>query len=243
MARDDTPYDSLTPEEIDFWEEMMGDVSPLKKDKKNTNQGRSEHQVDDFDDVAEKNQPTPPLPADLDYFDAFVAGKITLDDIPDAGQKLDTQLSTAETPKTLPTTQKQSFKSGDAPLSSKKTPFVVAENSPHKLAGWRAGTPKKTMQMLAKGKPVPTLDVDLHGFTLHQAYAEIRTFLAQATEDSHKCVLIIHGKGRREGQDMGAIKQNLAGFLAERPEVLAFHTAHAKHGGSGACYVLLKRAK
>ena len=246
MPHDDTPYDSLTPEEQSLWDELMGDVRPLKKDKKQALKDSGKQSVDALDDSNSQNkddQPTTPLPADLEYFDAFVAGKITLDDIPDAAQTPETHKSTAETPQPLPGMQQPSAKKSAESFSPKNSPFVLAENNPHKLAGWRAGTTKKTIQMLAKGKPVPTLDVDLHGFTLYQAYAERRTFLAQAAGDGHKCVLIIHGKGRREGKDMGAIKQNLAGFLAERPEVLAFHTAHQKHGGSGACYVLLKRIK
>ena len=262
MPKNDNSY--LSPEEQKLWDKMMRDVRALKTDKKKTNQGHNKQQADNPDNTGDankdnntisqhnKDQPNTPVPADLDYFDAFVADQITLDDIPDVAptpenHKKDIQKNTAERPKTQQGMQQDASPQVDAKNLPQKTPFappfVVAENSPHKLAGWRAGTPKKTIQTLAKGKPAPTLDVDLHGFTLPQAFGEIRMFLTQATADGHKCVLIIHGKGRREGKDMGAIKQNLAAFLAERPEVVAFHTAHTKHGGSGACYVLLKRTK
>ena len=249
----------LLPDEDALWEAMMEDVTPLKKSQNIKGQhkkGQGEQAKNN--QGAHKEQKTHTaytLPEDIGYFDAFVDGEISLDDIPNAApvahNHKNAHKKEAQTEQPLPNTSKLSWQNADvkannpAPNSSagQKQSFIVAENSPHKLAGWRAGTNKKTMQMLAKGKPNPTVDVDLHGYTLIQAYAEIRTFLAFAKSSGHKCALIIHGKGRRDGQDMGAIKQNLAHFLAERPEVLAFHTAHAKHGGSGACYVLLKRTK
>lgn len=220
----------MSKSDLDLWDELMDDVSPLEASQKN----KHDTSVDDFD---EKDD-TVPLPKDISYFEAFAEGKISLEDIPDKNTPEPVNVGNIQ--EDTPYTYNPRKSGHNQPQNSG---FVLAENSAHKLAGWRAGVDKKTIKGMAQGKVNPSLDVDLHGYTLLEAYAELRAFLAEAKQDGHKCVLIIHGKGRREGREMGAIKQNLAGFLAERAEVLAFHTAHRRHGGSGACYVLIKKAK
>lgn len=219
----------LTPEEEALWEEMMRDVKKPSSQKPAPKkpQRNPETQVDDFDDIEE---PAPAAPHDMAYFEAFVDGRVTLEDIPD-GQPPEQAHPAPDPAPRIRHHQQQ----------PQKKPFTIAENSAHKLAGWRSGVDNKTLKNLSRGKINPTLDVDLHGYTLLEAFAEIRALLAWAQQERHKCVLIIHGKGRREGREMGAIKQNLAGFLSERQEVLAFHTAHRRHGGSGACYVLIRK--
>lgn len=218
----------------DLWEAFVRDVQPLGQTKPDG------YVVEDFDqetaqqDSQHSNQPgrQPDLPHDMDYFQAVAEGQMNIEDIPDGDL---TQLPTDQDPHDRQQTSPQK------PSKTAAHAFVIAENNAQKLAGWRAGVDRKAQKNLARGKFRPTLDVDLHGFYLMDAYREVRAFLAHSAEEGHKCVLIIHGKGRSEGREMGVIKENLARFLSEQPQVLAFHTAQIKDGGTGACYVLIKR--
>ena len=64
----------------------------------------------------------------------------------------------------------------------------------------------------------------------------------RAAERGLRTVLIVTGKGRRDG--VGVLKSALPRWLNETPLppfVLALSQARPEHGGTGALYVLLKR--
>jgi DNA-nicking Smr family endonuclease len=100
---------------------------------------------------------------------------------------------------------------------------------------------------LARGRRSPEAALDLHGMTLSAAERAVGQFLAQSSEQGHRVVLIVTGKGMRlEGGRVfgGRIRAEFAGWL-ERPDnrirVAGFRPAHPRHGGSGAFYILLRR--
>ncbi len=82
--------------------------------------------------------------------------------------------------------------------------------------------------------------LDLHGLTIEKARQELIQFLHHQSTNNHRCVLIIHGKGGHQGAPP-VIKNQINRWLPQFPNVLAFHSAQAKDGGTGALYVLLKR--
>jgi DNA-nicking Smr family endonuclease len=92
--------------------------------------------------------------------------------------------------------------------------------------------------------------IDLHGFRQAQAQVELTGFLVRMRMAGARCVLVVTGKGRiaQEGDDYlmpqpGVIRRRLPDWLAGpeiRQHVSGFASAHPKHGGSGAYYVLLK---
>ena len=85
--------------------------------------------------------------------------------------------------------------------------------------------------------------LDLHGKTQDEAYHALARFMAAQWKFGHRQLLIITGKGR-EGQ--GTLRSNLPVWLATLPEaahILALRPAAAKHGGDGACYVLMRKDK
>lgn len=82
--------------------------------------------------------------------------------------------------------------------------------------------------------------LDLHGYQIEKARDSLCRFI-QAQQDK-RCVLIIHGKGGHQGSPP-VIKNLINRWLPQMDEILAFHSAHAKDGGSGALYVLMKRNK
>jgi DNA-nicking Smr family endonuclease len=83
--------------------------------------------------------------------------------------------------------------------------------------------------------------VDLHGMTFERARATLHAFLHRAHRDGARAVLVITGKGGE-----GILKRHTPEWLAEpevRAKVAGVSQAHRKHGGEGALYVALKRAR
>lgn len=100
---------------------------------------------------------------------------------------------------------------------------------------------------LSKGRRGPEAKLDLHGMTLAAAERAVSAFIAEASEQNRRVVLIVTGKGLRldSGRVFGGrIRAEFLGWL-ERPEnrarVMGARPAHPRHGGSGAFYVLLRR--
>lgn len=95
---------------------------------------------------------------------------------------------------------------------------------------------------LKLGKITWEARLDLHGLKSEKARDILCQFIQTQTESNKKCLLIIHGKGGYLGAPP-VIKNLLNRWLPQLEEVLAFHSALPKDGGSGAVYVLLKRKK
>lgn len=83
--------------------------------------------------------------------------------------------------------------------------------------------------------------LDLHGMTAIAAEARLKAFVQQAYANDYRAVLVITGKGVAEN---GLLKRFAPEWLAA-PElahiVAGISPAHARHGGTGALYVALKR--
>ncbi len=82
--------------------------------------------------------------------------------------------------------------------------------------------------------------LDLHGMKLEDAYRATTDYIAFSVRQGFRCILIIHGKGEHSGK-MALIKSHLAKWLREIPEVIAYHSAPAYKGGTGAVLVILKK--
>lgn len=126
-----------------------------------------------------------------------------------------------------------------------KAPFTGIEWSEHKFAAHRTGFDDRARKNLANGKVPYETKIDLHGFREEEAWGALSHFLNRATAQGIRCVLVVHGKGKGYGNNgnMGIIKFQVCSWLQSSPHVLAYHTAQAKHGGSGAVYVMLRRNK
>jgi len=77
--------------------------------------------------------------------------------------------------------------------------------------------------------------------TVAAAKEALAAFLHRVRRDSLSCVRIIHGKGNGSRHRGPVLKQKINGWLRQRDEVLAFCSARAMDGGTGAIYVLLRR--
>ncbi len=95
------------------------------------------------------------------------------------------------------------------------------------------------LRRLRRGEYRVQGELDLHGLTVPDAKQALREFMAEALERRWHCVRIIHGKGLRSGHRGPVLKGLTAAALRRFAPVLAFVSARAVDGGTGAIYVLL----
>lgn len=222
------PY--LTDEDLAIWEAATEKVKEVQSSKEPKVKGAKtlDTVVEDLADNFTYQ------PHDIDAFERY----------------LDGDLSDPEPPTAKPVVETVHLqKLVEQPIGadvdySPSNPFEVHEHSADLMVGTRGGVDARTLKKLKQGQFRPTRRLDLHGHYLLDAYQAIRTFVEESQGQGHKCVLVIHGKGRgykdHQGEEMGVIKRNISTFLSDISSVLAFHTALPRDGGGGACYVLLK---
>jgi len=107
----------------------------------------------------------------------------------------------------------------------------------------RGGVQKTVVRRLKRGDCRPAARLDLHGLTAAEAESALDRFLARAGGRGQTELLVIHGKGLRSGPRGGVLKGVTCALLKRHPAVQAFCSAHPKHGGHGALYVLLKNPR
>ena len=98
---------------------------------------------------------------------------------------------------------------------------------------------------LAKGRLALEARIDLHGMIQSEAHGLLLQFLLKARERGLRHVLVITGKGTSLGSD-GALKRAVPLWFALpefRPLISSYEPAARNHGGEGALYVRLARAK
>jgi len=108
----------------------------------------------------------------------------------------------------------------------------------------------KAYGRMKRGKLEPEARIDLHGMTQAAAHSALNAFILRAHASGHRLVLVITGKGR-DGAEAGPIPSGPGILRRQVPHwlelpplnqaVLQVAAAHARHGGSGAYYVYLRR--
>ena len=108
------------------------------------------------------------------------------------------------------------------------------------LAYCKQSIPHRRLIQLRKGEIPWQARLDLHGLRPDAAQESLCHFIDQQIRLDNRCLLVIHGKGGQRGE--APILKNLVNhWLKQLPQVLAFHSALPRDGGSGALYVLLQR--
>ena len=115
----------------------------------------------------------------------------------------------------------------------------------------RAQMDRRRFEKLRRGRLEPEARLDLHGMSLERAHAALAGFVAEAHSAGLRLVLVITGKGRAgEGpmapQRRGLLRHSVPHWLAAPSlagRILQIEPAHPRHGGAGALYVYLRRAR
>jgi DNA-nicking Smr family endonuclease len=107
----------------------------------------------------------------------------------------------------------------------------------------RNGISSQHLKKLRRGQWAVQDHLDLHGLTTPEARALTAEFLAHCVHKGLRCVRIVHGKGLGSPNREPVLKKKVAGWLAQRDEVLAYCQAPQADGGGGAVLVLLKSRK
>ena len=106
---------------------------------------------------------------------------------------------------------------------------------------------RREKQHLARGRLDIDARIDLHGMTQARAHAALVHFLRRAQAEGAKFVLVITGKGTRAGDPERGVLRRQVPLWLQLPElrdaVIGFEEAHIAHGGEGALYVRLRRAR
>lgn len=97
----------------------------------------------------------------------------------------------------------------------------------------RSDVSKYEVKRLRRGVYVPDVFLDMHGMTQQEAKRELGAMIAYCLKENVHCACVQHGIGKH------ILKQNVPLWLAQHPDVLAFHQAPLEFGGDGALLVLL----
>lgn len=157
-----------------------------------------------------------------------------------------------------------------SPLEGKSVPAAVTEEAPETAmarvmaAPGVAPAPTRTQP---KRAPTPVLDnswerrigngtlspdavIDLHNHSLDAAHARLNQALAQAVSKGQRVLLVVTGNPRPPHigpvghKGRGAIRAEIGDWLAlsgHAEQIASVRTAHPRHGGKGALYVILRR--
>jgi DNA-nicking Smr family endonuclease len=113
------------------------------------------------------------------------------------------------------------------------------------------GIDRRTVSRLGRGSVTIDARLDLHGMTQAAAHGRLVRFLKQAQADGARLVLVITGKGKPAdepayGGERGVLRRAVPLWLSAaemRPFVVGFGEASTPHGGAGALYVRVRRAR
>jgi DNA-nicking Smr family endonuclease len=104
----------------------------------------------------------------------------------------------------------------------------------------RPGVRTQVVRRLRRGLVPVEAELDLHGLSQAAARDQLADFLALSHDAGWRCVRIIHGKGVRSGARGPILKVAVDSWLRRHLNVMAFTSARAIDGGTGAVYVLLR---
>lgn len=87
---------------------------------------------------------------------------------------------------------------------------------------------------LRRGDYIPDLMLDLHGLTQQEAKNELGALIDACRRQHIRCACVMHGHGKN------ILKQKIPLWLAQHPDVMAFHQAPKLWGGDAAILVLIE---
>jgi DNA-nicking Smr family endonuclease len=143
----------------------------------------------------------------------------------------------------------------EAAMHRVPTPVPVASTHPKQHRTNKPAAPpalapisRRDKAKLSRGRHDIDARIDLHGMTQARAHRALLAFLHRAHADGATFVLVITGKGRLGGEarEQGVLRRQVPHWLALpefRSIVVGYEQAHIGHGGEGALYVRVRRAR
>ena len=133
-------------------------------------------------------------------------------------------------------------------------PETLVAPAPPKPAPIAPPLSRRARRSVARGRHEIDARLDLHGLTQSEAHHALLRFLRTARARDARLVLVITGKGgtpgkaggREEGRERGVLRRQVPQWLSLpefRDYVVGFEDAHIAHGGEGALYVRVRRAR
>jgi DNA-nicking Smr family endonuclease len=130
-----------------------------------------------------------------------------------------------------------------ASSSPRSPPAKILPTEPPPLAPLA----RRERAQLSRGRKQIEARLDLHGMTQTRAHRELSGFLHRAHRDGLTFVLVITGKGKTGAEsERGVLRRQVPQWLSLpefRSLVVGFDEAHVGHGGEGALYVRIRRAR
>lgn len=159
----------------------------------------------------------------------------------------------ADTPVSAPPAPVRKMKGRVPPPRPVPAPAPAAPARPLTRSGLDSSWDRK----LARGTIDPDVTIDLHGMGLDAAHGRLVNGVGQALAMGARVILLVAGKHRPRydhgfhstdgrGERRGAIRAKLLDWLAASPyadRIAAVRPAQQRHGGSGAVYIVLRRAR
>lgn len=96
------------------------------------------------------------------------------------------------------------------------------------------GADKFELKKLRRGDYPPEIFLDLHGLTQQQAKRELAGLIHECKKRHYQTCCVMHGIGKH------ILKKKTPMWLAQHPDVVAFHQAPLEFGGQGALLVLIE---
>ncbi|OON39099.1 hypothetical protein BTJ39_15795 [Izhakiella australiensis] len=116
-------------------------------------------------------------------------------------------------------------------FSDEFQPLLAAEGPVRYV---RADVDAYELKKLRRGDYAPEIFLDLHGLTQLQAKQELGALIAACRREHLFCASVMHGHGKH------ILKQQTPLWLAQHPDVCAFHQAPKMFGGDAALLVLIE---
>lgn len=108
---------------------------------------------------------------------------------------------------------------------------LLSDSGPTRYA--RSDVSQYEVKRLRRGVYIPDVFLDMHGMTQNEAKRELGAMIAYCVKNEISCACVQHGIGKH------ILKQKTPLWLAQHPDILAFHQAPLEYGGDGALLLLL----
>lgn len=179
-----------------------------------------------------KRKPTTVSPEDAELFREAI-GEV---------RRIETEAAAGDRPRPPPEPKRLKIDESEALRESRDLAGSLPPLDGAELQNYRRPEiPERTLRQLRRGEFSVQDEIDLHSLRASDAELVLKRFLNEARSGMNCCVRIVHGKGLRSGPGGPVLKVKLNKWLPQWDQVLAFTTAPARDGGTGALYVLLAR--